>query len=619
MRRFTPRRDVLAATVLAALGLAWLVVGWLMTPKLAALAARYHLYHVPWAAAPLGLVAAVMLLRGVFRLAVGVPWSRGEGPSRLGGWVRRNRAPLLRWLTAAFGVAFVALTWVTSRLPQARGAHYVLWHEILRALALVSGVLLLLGVMSMALPAVLNVLEGRSFVSFVSARHVRATKSGFLTVISVLSIAGVAVSSCALVSVVSIMGGFGQDLKRKILGNNAHITVDTQDKGGFGDWEPVLRAARLARGVAAATPVVSGEAMASSPANTAGTMVRGVDPGSIGSVIDLRKNIEVGEFDYLVDPSKLLHLSPDEVIGRGPGGEPFRRGPDLGTGSWFGGMPLSPLDPDVKAAVHGPALRPGLIIGRELAKTLHVYVGDEVSLISPLGDLGPMGVLPRTRRMRVAAIFYSGMYEYDATHVYVLLGVAQELFSLGGNVSSIDVRAVDGERAHEVRPVVQAAIERPALRVRDWRELNKNLFSALKLERIATFIILSIAIAVASFCIVCTLLLMVTEKGKEIAVLKALGASSGAVMRLFMLEGIIIGAIGTMFGVATGVSLCLGLAWFGLRLDPDVYYIDRLPIAINWGDYGIVALAAIVICTLATIYPAHAGSKLRPVEALRYE
>ena len=230
-----------------------------------------------------------------------------------------------------------------------------------------------------------------------------------------------------------------------------------------------------------------------------------------------------------------------------------------------------------------------------------------------------MGVMPRVRKFRVAAVFYSGMYEYDASHTYMLMDVAQDLFSLGTNVSSIDVKAVNGEGASALRPDVAAAVKREDLRVRDWKELNKNLFSALKLERIATFIILSLAIAVASFCIICTLLLMVTEKGKEIAVLKSLGASSGSIMRVFMLEGVVIGAIGTIFGVLTGVALTVGLSLYGLRLDPEVYYIDRLPIKVDPTDYVLVALATLTICTIATIYPAHAASKLRPVESLRHE
>ena len=276
-------------------------------------------------------------------------------------------------------------------------------------------------------------------------------------------------------------------------------------------------------------------------------------------------------------------------------------------------------------------------MGRELAKSLHVLVGDEITLLSPMGELGPSGVMPKARRFRVAGIFYSGMYEYDASHAYVLIDVAQEFFGLGDRITHIDVRIPDPERVEETEPLVGAAIAPfieaakaapeatdmvkadRALRVRDWKVMNKNLFSALALEKIATFIILSIAIAVASFCIVCTLLLMVTEKGKEIAILKALGASDNAIMRIFVLEGVIIGAIGTVFGVGTALAACTGLSWFGVRLDPDVYYIDRLPVNVNGADYALVALAAMVICTLSTLYPASTASKLSPVDGLRYE
>jgi lipoprotein-releasing system permease protein len=264
-------------------------------------------------------------------------------------------------------------------------------------------------------------------------------------------------------------------------------------------------------------------------------------------------------------------------------------------------------------------VRPGLILGRELAKTLHVYVGDDLTLVSPLGDLGPMGIMPRSRRFRIAAIFYSGMYEYDASHIYMMLDVSQAYFSMGTNISAIEVKVADAERASEVRAGVEQAAGRSELRVRDWRELNKNLFSALKLEKIATFIILSLAILVASFCIICTLLLMVTEKGREIAILKAVGASDRVVLRIFMTEGVIIGCIGTALGVVWALALCLGLSWFGVRLDPEVYYIDRLPIAVNWSDYVAVAIASLVICTISTVYPAWAASKLRPVDGLRYE
>ncbi len=482
---------------------------------------------------------------------------------------------------------------------------------ILSAVLLGGSTIFVVLVMFAALPLVMDRMEGRTFVSFVATRHVRSQKSGFLTVISVLSICGVAISSCALSSVVSVMGGFSQDLKRKILGNNAHIVIDTTSQTAWSDSAGVLSRVRALPGVSGATPVVHGEVMISSPSNLAGVIVRGIDPTSIRSVIELGNNIDVGSFDYLADPEKLRHLPADEVIGIGPGGERYLKGADL---------PSLPddLDPIVRDAIAAPPLRPAIIIGRELAKTLHVYVGDEVTLVSPLGDLGPMGVMPRTKKFRIAAIFYSGMYEYDASHVYTTIDVAQQYFATDGKISAIDVKVEDAERAELMTPIVEAAVGRSELRVRDWREMNKNLFSALKLERFATFIILSIAIMVASFCIICTLLLMVTEKGQEIAILKALGASDGDVRKTFMTEGVIIGAIGTVFGVGTGLALCTGLSWFGLRLDPDVYYIDRLPISVSGLDFLVVALAALTICTLSTIYPAHAASKLRPVDGLRF-
>jgi lipoprotein-releasing system permease protein len=219
----------------------------------------------------------------------------------------------------------------------------------------------------------------------------------------------------------------------------------------------------------------------------------------------------------------------------------------------------------------------------------------------------------------VAAIFYSGMYEYDASQAYIALDTAQDFLDLRGLVTGIDMRVEDPERIAEVRPLIEKAIQDPKLRVRDWKELNKNLFTALKLEKIATFIILSLAILVASFCIICTLLLMVTEKSKEIAILKAIGAPDRQILRIFMAEGVMIGGIGTVFGVATGLAATLGLRWFGVRLDPDVYYVDRLPINVDPIDFALVAASALLITTIATLYPAVAASRLRPVDGIRYE
>jgi lipoprotein-releasing system permease protein len=524
---------------------------------------------------------------------------------------------VLQTIGAALGLLFLGFTYWTGRLPQLRGSAWTPRDALVRSGAIATGVLFLVGTVVALLPWGLDRLERGSFSAFVAARHVRAKKSGFLTLISGLSIFAVALGSFSLSSAISVMGGFSADLKRKILGNSAHIVIDTTSQSAWDDYQPVLERVRALKGVVAATPVAKTELIASSTSNVAGVIVHGIEPDTIGNVIDLRKNVEApvkvdDKLIYLAEPERLRHIPPDEVIGIGQGGEEYTKGPDL--------PPLGDdLDPAVRQALEAPPLRPGLVIGRELAKTLHVYVGDDVTLVSPLGDLGPMGVLPKMSKFRVAAIFYSGMYEYDATHVYTTLAEAQNYFGMPGKISAIDVKVDDAENADRLTPAVTAAVMREDLRVRDWREMNKNLFSALKLERIATFLILSIEIMVASFCIICTLLLMMTEKAKEIAILKALGATDGTILRTFMSEGVIIGGIGTLLGVSTGVALCTGLAWFGLRLDPDVYYIDRLPINVSGWDYLAVTIAALTICTIATIFPARQAAQLRPVDGLRYE
>lgn len=542
----------------------------------------------------LSVVAAVFVIWLIYRI-----------------WVRLGRAGRrgviwggLGFLALSFSIL---LTW-TLRLPPPKGSVFILWHQIVRIGAVLSGTVLLVTGLLAILPKILNVIEGKGFLPFVAARHVRAHKSGFLTVISTLSIGGVALSCAALCAVTSIMGGFGADLKRKILGSNAHVRIENGQIGGFENWQETLQLAGRVPGVKGITPLAAGEVMISSTSNTAGVMLKGIEPKSIGNVIDLLNNLEVGKFRYLEEPKFLADLPPTEIVGIGPRGELYPKGIDYR--SRFRG-------PDVAAE---PAdVYPGIVIGRELAKSLHVYVGDEVTLVSPLGDLGPMGLLPRSQRFRVAAIFFSGMYEYDATHAYIKLDVAQHFLDLGERVTAIEIRVRDAEDVRPVRDAVVKAAGRSDVKIRDWKELNRNLFSALLLEKITTFVILSIAITVASFCIICTLLLMVTEKSREIAILKSLGSPDQAILRLFMLEGIIIGSIGTVLGVVIGWAVAMGLKSSGVQLSTEVYYVDRLPISVNPSDYAIVALASLVITTISTIYPAMAASRLTPVDGLRYE
>lgn len=537
------------------------------------------------------VVAGLVLLAWLLWL-VGRKWGTGAALGSL----------TVTMAVVAGGSAFQA-----SRLPPVRSGVFVMQEEAIRASVPIFVTLLVLCLLISLVPWVLNRFEGGDFISFVAARHVRSKKSGFLTIISLLSIAGVALSSFALCAVISIMGGFGVDLKTKILNNNAHVRIESPDAGGFEYWREILDEVRIAPGVTAATPVAGGEVMASSSTTTAGVQLRGIDTRSFGAVVDVPNHMEVGSFDYLDDPVKLRILPPETPIGVGKGGELFLKGPDP---SYEELDDTDPIPDDIY---------PGVVLGRELARNLHAYVGDELTLVSPMGDLGPMGLLPKTRKFRVAGIFYTGMYEYDASHAYVTLEASQELLDLGHFVTSIDVRVDRVNDTEIVTPTIIRNIGRDDLKVRDWKEMNRNLFSALQLEKIATFVILSIAIAVASFCIICTLLLMVTEKSKEIAIMKAMGASDRAILRLFLTEGMLIGGVGTFFGVILGFTSMFGLEQSGIRLDPEVYYIERLPVTVDPVDYILIALCAFFITTIATLYPARAASQLSPVDGIRYE
>ncbi|UJR79145.1 ABC transporter permease [Sandaracinus amylolyticus] len=262
---------------------------------------------------------------------------------------------------------------------------------------------------------------------------------------------------------------------------------------------------------------------------------------------------------------------------------------------------------------------PGLIVGQELARSLRLHVGDEVNVVSPLGDLGPAGPIPKSRPFRVAGIFYSGMYEYDMKVAYTDLETAQRFLSTGGAISGIEVRVDDWERADAAAAAIAEAIARPELRVRSWQEVNRNLFGALELEKLAMFITLGIAILVASFCIVGTLVLMVREKGRQVGILKAMGAQDGQIVGMFMLQGLFIGLVGAISGLGLGWVVCFAAEHLGIvPLNPEVYYIDSLPIHTDPREFFAVGIAAVLVCLLATIYPAILGSRLKPVDALRY-
>lgn len=458
----------------------------------------------------------------------------------------------------------------------------------------------------------------------VAVRQLRARKSGFLTVISFLAFLGVGLGSFALCMTISIMGGFGNDLKHKILGNNPHVVIDLE-RGGFVGWEPLLRTIRAQPEVSSATPLVQGEVMITSQTNLSGVILRGIDPTQGGSAVALRRELIRGRVEYLQDPSRLNHLRPEDrrpIAGRGEQEAPTTRLDGL-VGFRDPSTPLSPGAPT--------APMPGIVVGRELATNLHLTVGDEVRVVSPFGSNGPLGRMPRTRLFRIAGVFYSGMYEYDTKYAYVLLPEAREFFHhADGAITAIEVRLSDVDLSDRVLAAVTPAaraVRVPAvtpggadlhLRVRDWKDLNQNLFRALKLEKLLIWLLLTVAIVVASFSIVATLLLLVTEKGREIAVLKAMGASDGFITRVFLSVGGLIGVVGALLGTSAAVLSAMVMKHVGIPLDPEVYYIDRLPVLIAPADYSLVFVTSVGICLLAATFPAVLAGRLRPVEGLRF-
>jgi lipoprotein-releasing system permease protein len=455
------------------------------------------------------------------------------------------------------------------------------------------------------------------FAPYVAVRHLRGRKSGFLTAIGVLSILGVSFSSCTLTTVLSVMGGFSGDLKSKILKTNAHVVID-QFGNDMENWQPLVERVRKIENVTAVTPIVQGEMMMNARSNNQAIMLKGIELSSFSKVSGVLEVLEKGERKYIENPRSLfekirskrkrlyggnLGLSPNVAADAGIE-DPVK--------SPMAGLSLPP------PASPRQRVLPAVIVGRELAQALRLYVGEEVNIISPLGDIGPTGPIPKSRPFRIGGVFFSGMYQFDSLFVYTSIEAAQKFLSKGNRISEIQITVNDPEDARAIATNIGKNITNK-WRVRSWAELNASLFSALKLEKIVMFIFLSMAILVASFCIVATLTMLVLEKGAEVSVLMTLGSSASTIRSIFRFEGLLIGLIGTISGLLTGLGLCMLLENVGLPIDPEVWYIDRLPVEIKAMEFGLVGLASIVITQLATLYPAHAAARLTPVEGLKNE
>jgi len=402
---------------------------------------------------------------------------------------------------------------------------------------------------------------------FIALRYLKSKKKyRAVSVTTAISISGVAVGVMALLVVLSVMSGFHQDLQKKILGANAHIIIRDY-KGAIQSYEKTAEKLKGETDLISYAPFVLGQVMVSSGNRTHGVFMRGIDPAKESQTTDILSHVKDGDFSKLSEEGEI----------------------------------------------------PGIILGKELASSLGVFVGDKINIVSPLGEIGPMGMLPKIRQFRVVAIFEIGMFEYDSSLALTNIKAAQEFFSMDNTISGVEVRLHDIYKAPEIKKHLQKKLGFPYY-VMDWMQMNKNLFSALKLEKFAMFVILVLIILVASFNIISNLIMNVMEKSREIAILKAIGATNRSIMAIFILQGLFIGIIGTTVGVLGGFALGYILNTYQIiKLPADVYYLSHLPVKMNLFDFVTVSLSAVTITLLATIYPAWQAAKLDPVEPLRYE
>jgi lipoprotein-releasing system permease protein len=405
------------------------------------------------------------------------------------------------------------------------------------------------------------------FEFFLGLRYLKAKrKQAFISIISIISVIGVMVGVMALIVVLSVMNGFKADLMSKIMSVNAHILIRNLN-GYFDNYDDMMDSVKKMEGVVAVTPSIYDQVLVTGVGSTA-AVIRGLDLRSAGKVMDIEPMITKGKLASLEE----LH----------------------------DGLP-------------------GVIIGSELAINLGVSAGDEITVTSPKGRVTPMGRIANARKYRITGIFNSGMYEYDLSMIFISLKEAQDLLGIGDNITNIEVKVVDPEKSDVIGKSIGNSLGYQFV-TQDWKARNRSLFSALKLEKYTMFIILTMIVLVGALNIISALVMVVMEKSRDVAILRAMGATKRSIMSIFMIQGLFVGFMGTMGGLLSGLGLCwlLGKYKF-IALPSEVYYIDKLPVSVDRFDVTMVTLAALVISFLATIYPSWHASRMNPVEALRYE
>ncbi|MCG3174858.1 MAG: hypothetical protein GMKNLPBB_03147 [Myxococcota bacterium] len=490
------------------------------------------------------------------------------------------------------------------------------------------------------------------FATQIGVRYLKSRKKNtFISFITVISVLGVMLGVTALSVVLSVMSGFETDLKNRILGVNSHIIL--RRYGLFMEYEEAAAKARQVPGVLGAMPFIYDEVMVVSRLGNAGVAVRGVVPALAGEVSVLPKVMREGRLEFLDHPKALDqihggHISSDEMYDFPADArerlkqlqqqereriKPDFSGPPEPMGS-YGREDIEDLLAEDYGAPglgsHRPRILPALLIGSELKDSLKVEVGDPVFVVAPLGDgrVGPSGPIPKSMEFRVAGVFKTGHFEFDAKLVYIHLKVAQQFLGREKSVSGVEIKINDLDRTGEIGMELLGTVgeirdggDRHGypFYTQDWRTINNALFSALKLEKKVMAIILIFIVLVASFNIVSTLNMIVNEKRKEIAILKTMGGTDGAIIRIFMTIGVTIGGIGTVLGVVLGYALCRVIEVWVFKLPDSVYYIERLPVRWDPVEIVLVALSAIGISLLATIPPSLSAARVRPAESMRYD